>query len=117
MHERTYCYSRRTGKQSRLTCSIQWTIQVGKTICDLNSRDDFDKHSVSSSRSNRSVASRKSQRSKSSRGSLASTSSSARQRRLDLQEQITTLTVKMDMVREREETDKAMRDISLNERY
>ena len=84
-------------------------IQVGETIRDLKSRDDFDKHSVSSSRSNRSVASRKSQQSKSSRGSLASTSSSARQRCLDLEEQIATLTVKMDMVHEREEIDKANR--------
>ena len=84
-------------------------IQVGETICDLKSRDDFDKYSVISTRSNRSVASRKSQRSKSSRGSLASTSSSARQRRLDLEEQIATLTVKMDMVHEREEIDKANR--------
>ena len=88
--------------------------QVGQTIHELRLKEDEDRYSVSSSRNHRSGTSHKSKQSKSSRSSLASTSSSTRLRRLDLEEEIATLRVKMNMAHEKEQLDKANR-LALNE--
>ena len=88
--------------------------QVGQTVRELRVKEDEERHSVCSSRSHRSRNSHKTKGSKLSHSSVASTSSSARLRRLDLEEEIATLRVKMNLADEREQLDKANR-LALNE--
>ena len=88
--------------------------QVGQTVRELRVKEDEDRHSVCSSRSRRSRNSHKTKGSKLSHSSIASTSSSARLRRLDLEEEIATLRVKMNLADEREQLAKANR-LALNE--
>ena len=77
--------------------------QAGQTIRELKLNEVDDRCSISSFRSKRSADSGKSQRSKLCHRSLASTTSSTRQRRLDLEEEIATLRVKMQLAHEKEQ--------------
>ena len=79
--------------------------QAGQAIQQLISNENEDRHSVITS----THRSKSSHRSRLSRSSLASTSSSARLRRLDLEEEIATLRAKINLVEEKEQLDKANR--------
>ncbi|CAB4034962.1 Hypothetical predicted protein, partial [Paramuricea clavata] len=79
--------------------------QAVQAIQQLKLNENEDRHSVITS----THRSRSSHRSRLSRSSLASTSSSARLRRLDLEEEIATLRAKINLVEEREQLDKANR--------